>query len=231
MDDYKKNMTIKDMPISERPRERLAKYGSEVLSNIELLAIILRTGNRSDSAIGLATKLLSDERGIRHLCELSFDELKKMKGIGPAKASQIKASFELGRRVRSFKDNNSYFIKTPKDAAELIMEDMRYLKKEHLRLILLNTKNSVISIKDISIGSLNSSIVHPREVFIEAIKNSSASIIICHNHPSGDPIPSKEDIDVTKRVYEAGKIIGIDLIDHIIIGDGKYISMKERNII
>jgi len=225
------SLKIKDMPEQERPRERLAKYGPEVLSNSELLAIILRSGTRSESAINIASRLLKNEMGIRYLYDTSYEELKSIKGIGDAKACQIKAALELGKRLRSYKDNRNVFIKTPEDAVELVMEDMRYLKKEFLKVILLNIKCMVISVKDISVGSLNSSIVHPREIFIEAIKSSSASIIVCHNHPSGDPTPSQEDINITKRIYEAGKIIGIDLLDHIIIGNGKYISLKEKNII
>lgn len=226
-----KSFTIKDLPENERPRERLAKYGAELLSNAELLAIILRSGTRYDSAINIANKLLKNESGIKHLYELSFEELKSIKGIGIAKASQIKAALELGRRLRSFKDSNAIYIKSPGDAAELVMEEMRHLKKECLKIILLNIKNMVVSVKDISIGSLNSSIVHPREIFVEAIKMSCASIILCHNHPSGDPSPSQEDLSVTRRIHEAGKIIGIDLIDHIIVGDGRYISLKEKNIV
>lgn len=137
----------------------------------------------------------------------------------------------MGKRLKGLRNHNKVKITSPKDVFELLGEDMRYLKKEHFRVIMLNTKNVVMDIKDISIGNLNSSIVHPREVFCEAIKRSSFSIIICHNHPSGDPSPSQEDIDVTKRLYEAGKIIGIDLLDHIIIGDGCYISLKEKNLI
>jgi DNA repair protein RadC len=226
-----KNFTIKDIPEQERPRERLEKFGPEVLSNAELLAIILRTGTRSDSALNLANRLLSSESGVKYLYESSFEELKSLKGIGTAKASQIKAALELGRRLKSYRGNDSIFIRTPGDAAELVMEDMRYLKKECLKAIMLNIKNMVTCIRDISIGSINSSIVHPREIFVEAIKVSSASIIICHNHPSGDPTPSQEDISVTRRIFEAGKIIGIDLIDHVIIGDGKYVSLKEKNVI
>lgn len=231
MIDSYKSLTIREMPEEERPRERLAKYGAEVLSNAELLAIILRNGTRNDSALSLANKLLSSGSGIRYLYESSFEELKGIKGIGTAKASQIKASLELGKRLRSFRGGSNLYIKSPEDAVEIVMEDMRYLKKECLRVILLNVKNMVLSIKDVSIGSINTSIVHPREIFVEAIKCSSASIIMCHNHPSGDPTPSDEDINVTKRVFEAGKIIGIDLLDHIIIGDGRYISLKEKSII
>lgn len=231
MSNTHENLTIKDIPEEERPRERLAKYGAEVLSNSELLAIILRTGSRYDSAVSLASRVLKNGSGLKCLYESSFEELRTIKGIGTAKASQIKAALELGRRLKTFRDNNCIFIKTPGDAAETVMEEMRYLKKECLKMIILNTKNMVISVKDVSVGNLNSSIVHPREIFIEAIRASGASIIMCHNHPSGDPAPSQEDISVTKRIFEAGKIIGIDLIDHIIIGDGKYISLKERNII
>lgn len=226
-----KSLTIKDMPEEERPRERLAKYGPEVLSNTELLAIILRTGTKCDSAVSLAGRLLKKDIGLKFLYESSFEELKDIKGVGMAKACQIKAALELGRRLRTFKDNCSVYIKTPGDAAEFIMEDLRHLKKEYMKLMLLNTKNMVISVKDVSIGSLSSSIVHPREIFVEAIKASSASIIIFHNHPSGDPTPSQEDINITRRIYEAGKVIGIELIDHIIIGDGNYISLKEKNVI
>ncbi|KPU42249.1 hypothetical protein OXPF_40330 [Oxobacter pfennigii] len=231
MNNQSKAFTIKDMPNQERPRERMAKYGPEALSNTELLAIILRSGTKNDSAMNLASKILKNEHGLKFLYDSSFEELQSIKGIGIAKASQIKASLELGRRFKSFKDMDPIYIKTPEDAADLVMEDMRYLKKEFLKIILLNTKNMVINVKSISIGSLNSSIVHPREIFVEAIKASSASVIICHNHPSGDPSPSQEDINITRRVFEAGKIIGIELVDHIIIGDGKYISLKEKNII
>lgn len=231
MENLSRNFTIKDIPEQERPRERLEKFGAEILSNVELLAIILRSGTRNDSAMTLASKLLKNGPGLKCLYESSFEELKSIKGIGSAKASQIKAALELGRRLKTFKGEDKIYIKTPEDAALLVMEDMRHLKKECLKIILLNIKNMVISVKDVSVGSINSSIVHPREIFVEAIKTSSASIIICHNHPSGDPTPSQEDINITKRIYEAGRIIGIDLIDHIVIGDGRYISLKERNLI
>lgn len=224
-------LSIKDMPADERPRERLAKYGAEILSNAELLAIILRSGTRYDSAINIALKLLKYQDGIRGLYELSYNDLKNIKGIGDAKACQIKAALELGKRLKTYKGSESVFIKCPADAADLVMEEMRYLKKEYMRVIMLNVKNMVISMEDVSVGSINSSIVHPREIFVEAIKVSCASIIICHNHPSGDPTPSQEDINVTKRIFEAGKIVGIDLLDHLIIGDGRYISLKEKNVL
>ncbi|MBZ4662323.1 MAG: hypothetical protein JG776_5 [Caloramator sp.] len=229
MDCY--SIKIKDIPINERPRERLLKYGEEVLSNQELLAIILRTGTKSESALDLAKRLITHYGGITFIAKSSVYELSKIKGIGLAKACEIKACVEIGKRLNSFKGNNRVKIISPEDVAILVMDEMRFLSKEHFRVIFLNTKNYVIQIKDISIGSLNSSVVHPREVFIEAIKVSSASIILCHNHPSGDVTPSQEDINITKRLIEAGKIIGIEVLDHIIIGDINYLSFKEKNII
>lgn len=224
-------LKIKDIPTNERPRERLIKYGESVLSNAELLAIILRTGNKNESAIDLSRRILSQNGGLSYLAKASAYELSKINGIGIAKACQIKSCIEIGKRLLTSKEKDNVKISSPDDIAYLVMEDMRYLSKEHFRAIFLNTKNIVISIKDISIGSLNSSIVHPREVFIEAIKMSAASLIVCHNHPSGDPSPSEEDIKVTKRLKEAGNILGIDLLDHLIIGDGRYISLREKNII
>lgn len=224
-------LKIKDIPTNERPRERLIKYGESVLSNAELLAIILRTGNKNESAIDLSRRILSQNGGLSYLAKASAYELSEINGIGIAKACQIKSCIEIGKRLLTSKEKDNVKISSPDDIAYLVMEDMRYLSKEHFRAIFLNTKNIVISIKDISIGSLNSSIVHPREVFIEAIKMSAASLIVCHNHPSGDPSPSEEDIKVTKRLKEAGNILGIDLLDHLIIGDGRYISLREKNII
>lgn len=229
MDCY--SIKIKDIPNNERPRERLLKYGEEVLSNQELLAIILRTGTKYESALDLAKRLITSYGGLTFIAKSSVYELSKVKGIGLAKACEIKACVEIGKRINSFKGNDRVKITSPEDVALLVIDEMRFLAKEHFRVIFLNTKNYVIQIKDVSIGSLNSSIVHPREVFLEAIKLSSASIILCHNHPSGDTTPSQEDINITKRLIEAGKIIGIEVLDHIIIGDVNYLSFKEKNII
>ncbi|WP_427338974.1 RadC family protein [Caloranaerobacter sp. DY30410] len=226
------NYTIKDLPEEERPREKLFKFGPKALSNSELLAIIIRTGNRKYTAIELSQRILSmDKSGLRYLTELTFEELTQLNGIGKCKAAQIIAAIELGKRLSSFNAESRIKVTCPHDVVNILMEEMRYLKKEYFKTILLDTKNNIIAIENTSIGSLNSSIVHPREVFKEAIKRSSASIIIVHNHPSGDPTPSKEDINITKRLVEGGKILGIDLLDHIIIGDGKYVSLKEKNII
>jgi len=222
--------TIKNLPEEERPRERLARHGASVLSNAELLAILLRTGTREESAISLAHRILVQEQGLRYLADSNVEQLSAINGIGKAKAAQIKAAIELGKRLAAFEPGADKPLKCPQDVAGLLMEEMRYLKKEHMKLVLLNVKCNLISVEEISVGSLNASIVHPREVFNPAIRKSSASIIMVHNHPSGDPSPSSEDISITARIAEAGKLIGIELVDHIIIGDGKYVSMKEKGL-
>ncbi len=222
---------IKDLPTNERPRERLIKFGADVLNNSELLAIILRTGSKSENAVNLCNRVITCGGGIDGLLNLSFNELKAIKGVGEAKATQILALAEISKRFNSFESGRELKVTCPKDVAEYIIPQMKSLKKEYFKLIMLNTKNIVISLKDISMGSLNSSIVHPREVFLEAIKNSSSSVILCHNHPSGDPTPSKEDIDITNRLKECGKLLGIEVLDHIIVGDINYISFKEKGFL
>lgn len=226
------NYTIKDLPVEERPREKLYKCGPKALSNSELLAIIIRTGNKENTAIELSNRILSiDKKGLRFLANSSLNDLISLKGIGKCKAAQILAAVELGKRISGLSESLKPKITSPSDVSRILMEEMRYLEKEYFKILILDTKNQVISIENISVGSLNSSIVHPREVFREAIKKSSASIILVHNHPSGDPTPSGEDINITKRLIEGGKILGIEVLDHIIIGDGKYLSFKEKQII
>lgn len=226
-----KSLKIMELPENERPRERLLRYGAETLSNGELLAIILRTGNFEENVLSLSNRILASKGGLNGLLDSSLEELIEIKGIGKAKASQLLALVEISKRFKSYESGECYKINNPKDAAEIVMGNMRYLKKEYLKVILLNSKNVVIGIKDVSIGSLNCSIVHPREVFSEAIKKSSASIIICHNHPSGDPTPSNEDINISYRLRDCGNILGIELLDHLIIGNGIYISLKEKGIL
>lgn len=224
------NVSISELPESERPREKMYKKGPKALSNAELLAIILRTGIKNNSALSLAYRILSEHNGLKFLTNTTIEELSQIDGIGLAKAAQLMAAAELGKRISQYGAEDDTYIRCPKDAAEILMEDMRYLNREHMKVILLNIKCKVISIEEISIGSLNSSSAHPREVFVQAVKKSSAAIIMAHNHPSGDPSPSKDDIDITKRISEAGKILGIELYDHIIIGNGIYISLKEKNL-
>ncbi|WP_026893752.1 RadC family protein [Clostridiisalibacter paucivorans] len=226
------NYTIKDMPKEERPREKLYKYGPKMLSNSELLAIIIRTGSKKNTALELSNRVLSlDQSGLEFLSQSSLEELMAVEGIGRCKAAQILSAIELGKRLAAYNKQDSLQITSPLDVVNLLMEEMRNFKKEYFKIIMLNIKNKIIAINDISIGSLNSSIVHPREVFIDAIKRSSASIILTHNHPSGDPTPSREDIAVSKRLYECGELLGIKVLDHIIIGNNKYISLKEKNLI
>ncbi|HHX86799.1 MAG TPA: DNA repair protein RadC [Firmicutes bacterium] len=227
----RERLTIKDLPQQERPREKLKLFGAEALSNVELLAVLLRTGTRQESAMELAARLLSVSGGLRLLPDLSLEEMEQVKGVGLAKAVQIKAAFELGRRLATAPREELDRITNPRQAAELFMEELRYKKKEYFKLLLLNTKNQVISKEKISVGSLSSSIVHPREIFNVPIKKSAASIILVHNHPSGDPTPSQEDLEVTRRLVEAGQILGIVVQDHLIIGDGYYISFKEKGFI
>jgi DNA repair protein RadC len=222
------NLTLRDIPNEERPRERMLQFGAHVLNNAELLAILLRTGTVKESAVRLAQRLLAEAGGLRKLVDLSTEQLTSIKGIGPAKALQILAGIELGRRLARTSHPETVTIRSPHDVERYLMEEMRYLQKEHFVCLFLNTKNQVIGQETLSIGSLNASIVHPREVFLAAIKRSSASIICVHNHPSGDPTPSPEDIQITARLAEAGKLLGIDVLDHVIIGDLSSVSLKER---
>ncbi|MGE7759041.1 RadC family protein [Peribacillus sp. NPDC097895] len=221
-------MLIRDYPKEERPRERFLQDGPQSLSNQELLALLLRTGTKEESVLQLSGRLINSFKGLRLLKEASVEELTVIKGIGEAKAIHILASVELGRRINKLNDQDRYVIRSPEDGANYCMEEMRFLSQEHFVCLYLNTKNQVLQKTTVFIGSLNASIVHPREVFKEAFKRSAASIICLHNHPSGDPSPSREDIEVTKRLVECGKIIGIEVLDHIIIGEHKYISLKEK---
>ncbi|WP_404450479.1 DNA repair protein RadC [Sutcliffiella horikoshii] len=222
---------IKDYPEDQRPRERMLQDGPKSLSNHELLAILLRTGSKEESVLQLANKLLVNFEGLRLLKDASIEEITDLKGIGKVKAVQLMAAVELGRRIHRLQYEDRYVIRSPEDAANYVMEDMRFLSQEHFVCLYLNTKNQVLHQQTVFIGSLNASIVHPREVFKEAFRRSAASFICIHNHPSGDPAPSREDIDVTKRLSECGKLIGIELLDHLIIGDQKFISLKEKGYV
>ncbi|GIN60293.1 UPF0758 protein YsxA [Robertmurraya siralis] len=221
-------LMIRDFPEGERPRERFEQSGPASLSNHELLAILLRTGTKEESVLQLSNRLLTNFEGLRLLKDATLDEITAIKGIGKAKAIQVLAAVEIGRRISNLSYDDRYIIRSPEDGANYVMNDMRFLAQEHFVCLYLNTKNQVLHKKTIFIGSLNASIVHPREVFKEALRRSSASVICLHNHPSGDPTPSREDIEVTKRLVEAGKIIGIEILDHLIIGENKFVSLKEK---
>ncbi|OIQ08613.1 hypothetical protein MOOR_17600 [Moorella thermoacetica] len=223
-------VTIKELPAELRPRERLLAAGVQALSNAELLAILLRTGTRTESALDVARRLLSGPDGLQFLAGATLEELQQQKGIGLAKAAELKAALELGRRLAAFTLSRTV-IRNPRDVAGLLLDEMRYLDRENFRTVSLNTKNQVLGIDNVSVGSLNSSLAHPREVFKDPIRRSAAAIILAHNHPSGDPTPSQEDIMVTRRLVESGHILGIEVLDHLIIGDGRFISLKERNLL
>ena len=227
----KESFTIHDLPIAERPRERLQKFGSEALSAQELLSVILGRGIAGESVMVTAQRLLSQFEGLRGLAQATVEELSQIKGIGLAKACQIKAAFELANRLEAYPSaDNITIIKNPIDVAALVKNKLSGKKKEYFITVLLDTRAQVIKICETSVGSLDSSIVHPREVFKEAISASAASVIFVHNHPSGDVSASEQDIGLTKRLVEAGQIIGIDVLDHIIVGDNKHLSMKAKGL-
>ena len=222
------DIRIKERPIDERPRERMLNVGPQALNSSELLAILMRTGSAERSVLSLADQLVHTFNGLRGVANAGIEELMKVKGVGEVKAIEIMAAVEMGRRISLLSNEERLAIRSPQDVANLLMSELRDLKKEILKSLLLDTKNRVQKVVTVSIGTLDSSLVHPREVFKDAIIASAASIIIAHNHPSGDPAPSKEDINVTLRLHEVGKVIGIELLDHIIIGDNRWVSLKER---
>lgn len=221
-------MMIRDAHTVDRPRERLRQNGAQQLTNQELLAIIFRVGIKNLSVTQLAANVLTHFEHLHDIKDATIEELIEINGIGEVKAIELLAAIELGRRVSAKQVQNRWTIRTPDDAATLLMSDMTNLKQEHFVVLYLNVKNQVIHKQTIFMGSLNASIVHPREIFREAVKRSAASIICAHNHPSGNPTPSSEDIDVTKRIQHAGEVLGIELLDHVIIGDHQFISLKEK---
>lgn len=226
----RKRPTIKQLPAHERPRERLIQYGDEYLTDAELLGIIIRDGTANYTAIDLAQELLSKYGNFRDLSMASISELCKTKGIGPARAAQIKASLAIARRFSTTFVKPQQQFKCSKDIFEHFHERLRMKKQETFLSVLLDNKNRFIKESEVTKGSLNSSFAHPREAFKSAIKESAASVIFVHNHPSGDPEPSKEDIQITSRLVEAGQIIGIKVLDHIIVGHESYVSFKDRGI-
>ncbi|MBE0414982.1 MAG: DNA repair protein RadC [Dehalococcoidia bacterium] len=221
---------IKELPIHERPRERLRESGSGSLSNSELLAIILRTGSASENVLSLAARVLTRFGGLPGLARASFGELCTERDVGEAKAAQLKAALELGRRLVSTQPEERAVVRSPQDLANILMAEISLLDQEHLRVVLLNTKNQVISISEVYKGSVNTSLIRTSEVFREAVRENCPAIIVVHNHPSGDPTPSLEDIQVTERIVEAGKMLDIEVLDHLIIGEQRFVSLKERGI-
>ncbi|MCC6178943.1 MAG: DNA repair protein RadC [Chloroflexi bacterium] len=223
---------LKDLPESVRPRERLKYAGASALSTAELLAIVLRTGSRGGNVLDLANRLLADFGGLAPLDAASIPEICRHDGLGEVKAIEIKAAFELGRRLVSLNPTDRPQIRSPFDIANLVKAEMSALGQEHLRVLLLNTKNHVVGSHDVYRGSLNTAVVRVGELFREAIRQNSAALVLIHNHPSGDPTPSPEDIDLTRQVSEAGALLDIAVLDHVIIGSGApgYVSLKERGL-
>ena len=229
------SLKIKELPETERPYEKLELYGEKNLSNAELLAIIIKTGTKDETAVGLAQKVLklnTDEKdNLKFLCDLTVEEFTKIKGIGKIKAIQLKAVCELATRINSVSSYKEKQILRPKDIAEILMERTRFEKQEILKVAMLNNKNKLIRIKEIAKGGGNFVAATIRSILNEAVKIEAAKIILIHNHPTGDPTPSKQDIEFTKNVEQASKILGIQLLDHIVIGDLKYVSifsMREK---
>jgi len=218
------------MPIDKRPREKMIKYGSKSLNTEELIALIIRTGSKTDTAISLANNLMNKTAGLKGMIAFTPEEFMQYKGIGKAKSTQLCAVIELSKRINRCNFQGEISINGPEDVASLLMSEMRHFKQEHLYALLLDVKNKLIAKLLISKGGLASSLVHPREVFKPAIKKSSASVIVVHNHPSGDPTPSHNDIEVTNNLFSAGEVLKIKVLDHVIIGDGRYVSMKEKKL-
>lgn len=222
---------MKDLHEEERPYEKCERFGAANLTDSELLAVLLRTGTRGESALSLARRLLHppvQREGLLNLHDLTYDQLLKFRGIGRVKAIQILCLCELARRLSKATAGKELDFSTPASIARYYMEDLRHQKQERMKLLLLNTRSRLIGESEVSKGTVNASIVSPRELFIEALQKNAVSIVLLHNHPSGDPTPSREDILVTKKVQEAGYMIGVELLDHIIIGDNRYVSLKEQ---
>jgi DNA repair protein RadC len=222
---------VRDWPAGERPRERLLRHGGAALSEAQLLAILLRTGGGGRGVMDLALALLDHFRGLRNIDNASISELISIKGVGSAKIAQIKAAFELGRRLMAESGNDRPVFSSSVSVFSSFAPRFKNMKKEIFLCLLLDAKNKIITDVKISEGTLTNSLIHPREAFKEAIKESAAAVIFIHNHPSGDPAPSRDDIAVTERLKKTGDIVGISVLDHIIIGDGSYVSLKEKGLL
>ena len=222
-------MKIKQLPESERPYEKMQMYGAEHLSNSELLAIIIKTGTKEKTSVQLAQEILSiggkNQNNLNFLQDISIEEFRKIKGIGKVKATQLKAVGELTKRIARPINKEETKIRSSSDAGRVLMNEMRFEKREKVKLMLLNSKNILLKIIDVSYGGTNLAVIEPKDILSEPIKIGAPKILLAHNHPTGDPTPSKEDIEITKRLYNAGKLLGVELIDHIVIGNGKYKSV------
>lgn len=230
MGEMESRYRIKDLARFDRPRERMAMYGPSVLSNAELIAILLRTGIEGLNAVQLAHQLLIDMGGLPGIHRADYSQLRQQRGVGPAKAAQLKAAVELGRRLSIAQPEERPVIQSPDDAAALLLYEMGALEQEHLRVLLLDTRNRVIRMVDVYHGSLNASLIRVGEVFRDAVRANAASVIVAHNHPSGDPDPSPEDVQVTRAIVAAGKLLDIEVLDHLVIGRNRFVSLKAKRL-
>lgn len=221
---------IKDLPPSERPRERLEHYGASALSTSELLAIILRTGVGGENVINLASRLLAQFGGLTGLFKADFAQISALKGMGQAKTAQVKAALELGRRLLTASPEERPQVKSPADVANLLLLEMGALEQEEMRVLFLDVKSQVLGVSTIYRGSLHTAWLRVGELFREAVRRNCAAIIVVHNHPSGDPTPSPDDVKITQEIVKAGELLGIEVLDHLIIGSQRYISLKERGL-
>jgi DNA repair protein RadC len=221
---------IKDMPATERPRERLRDFGPAALSTSELLAIILKTGTKGESVLNLATRLVSRYDGLVGLARASLSELQAERGLGLAKSCDLKAALELGRRLVAEQPSERPIVSSPQDVMNLLGTQMSLLDREELRVVLLDTRNRVLGMPTVYAGNVNTSVIRVGELFRDAIRNNAVALVVVHNHPSGDPTPSSEDVAVTRLIAEAGKLLNIDVLDHIVIAGGRCISLKERRL-
>jgi DNA repair protein RadC len=224
------HLRIKELPPSEQPRERLRDYGPAALSDAELLAILLRVGVAGTNVVQLAQQLLTERGGWPGLLRAEYADLCRRHGLGEAKTAALKAALEIGRRLLLTEHEQRVQIKSPTDVAQLLMLEMSHLDQEHLRTVLLDTKNRVQGISTVYVGSLNTSLIRVGEVFKEALKKNSAALIVVHNHPSGDPTPSPEDVLVTREIVAAGLLLDIEVLDHLVIGHGRFVSLRERGL-
>lgn len=222
--------TIKELPLDLRPRERLAQAGEGALSTAELLAIILRTGVGGENVLAMATRLLAKLGNLPGLARASFAEVEAEKGMGPAKTAQLKAALELGRRMLLAAPEDRPVVRSPTDVAQLLMAQMGHLNQEHFRVVFLDTRNRVLDSETVYVGSLNASYIRVAEVFRGAVTRNCAAVIVAHNHPSGDPTPSPEDVAVTRQLVAAGKLLDIEVLDHLVVGMQRFVSLRERGL-
>lgn len=223
--------SVREMPAEERPRERLARLGPEALKDAELIAILFRSGSRKEGAVALAERVVKSFKDLRGLARASLEEIQAIHGIGQVKAIELKAAMELGKRLSQLHRWEQPKIKCPKDLYQLLITDSKEYETERFRAVLLNTKNQVLKVVEVSHGSADGTMAAPRDVFRQAVREGATNVMVAHNHPSGDPEPSRADIELTQRLVEAGRLIGITVLDHIVMGDGRYVSFAERQML